>query len=49
MFNLKLSSVSKNLLLQTTQAPVPCLGQYYFMYLKAGYSSRLNKSGVTVY
>lgn len=33
---------------QSAEAPVFWRGQYYFLCLRAGYSSRLNKSGVTL-
>ena len=49
MFNLKPSSLSKNPLPQTTEAPVLWFGQYYFVHLRVDFSSRLNKSGITVY
>lgn len=42
-------ALSKNPLPQTNEAPVLWFGQYYFMYLRADFPSRLNKSSVTVY
>lgn len=46
MFNLLL--FLKTLWPQSAEAPVLWRGQYYFLYSRAGYSSRLNKSGVTL-